>query len=447
MVNIQYSPLNVSQVISTVANNVLKDKELHYTYFIKNEQTLIKPYQRIEDESFITKRDTILSHLLSLDFKNIMDTVETDFLKDNNFNRNTVITGKIQKQKTDDLSEHLWIFKWHIQNMLSLIHNISIDYAKNKIHYTVHLSSIGSNSLKNEGFKDMADKMSFAATEINFHNLQNLCLNIVKNYHQYTYRTAFQVFKKIAKKNPKQQIIQNALLYNNNDKDTVDVFSKEELMLHSLEHDLTLKKKLPLFFAIEHNTCTLNVNFQNDSVYINTQLYTDSITLNSVYPAQKFEIKLIDNVFHLKGEQVNTQGFFQTFSKQFSLSEYDNLISFIEEHYADYFKIKANEKQRFIFYYEKNLHSPFIKELQNLGNDSSDFSLSLPDLKSISLHDLIHIRFPIIVEYKGYIVYKKKVSFKNKNKYLKEFKNEVEKKILSNIIDSGQETVKNKKRL
>lgn len=444
---IQYSPLNVSQVIKTVVNNTHDKKKLYYTYFIENEHTLIKPYQKIEDESFKNKRDTILSNLLSLDFKNIMDTVETDFLKDNNFNRNTVITGKIQKQKTDYLSEHLWIFKWHIQNMLSLIHNISIDYAKNKIHYTVHLSSIGSNSLKNEGFKDMADKMSFAATEINFHNLQNLCLNIVKNYHQYTYRTAFQVFKKIAKKNPKQQIIQNALLYNNKDKDTVDVFSKEELMLHALEHDLTLKKKLPLFFAIEHNTCTLNVNFQNDSVYINTQLYTDSITLNSVYPAQKFEIKLIDNVFHLKGEQVNTQGFFQTFSKQFSLSEYDNLISFIEEHYADYFKIKANEKQRFIFYYEKNLHSPFIKELQNLGNDSSYFSLSLPDLKSISLYDLIHIRFPIIVEYKGYIVYKKKVSFKNKNKYLKEFKNEVEKKILSNIIDSGQETVKNKKRL
>lgn len=444
---IQHSPLNVSQVIKTVVNNVHDKKKLYYTYFIENEHTLIKPYQKIEDESFKNKRDTILSNLLSLDFKNIMDRVETDFLKDNNFNRNTVIAGKIQKQKTDNLSEHLWIFKWHIQNMLSLVHNISIDHAKNKIHYTVHLSSIGSNSLKNEGFKDMADKMSFAATEINFHNLQNLCLNIVKNYHQYTYRTAFQVFKKIAKKNPKRQIIQNALLYNNKDKDTVDVFSKEELMLHALEHDLTLKKKLPLFFAIEHNTCTLNVNFQNDSVYINTQLYTDSITLNSVYPAQKFEIKLIDNVFHLKGEQVNTQGFFQTFSKQFSLNEYDNLLSFIEEHYADYFKIKMNEKQRFTFYYEKNLHDPFLKELQNLGNDNSDFSLSLPDLKSISIHDLMHIRFPIIVKYKGDFVYKKKVSFKNKKKYLLEFKNEVEKKILSNVLDSEKETVKNKKRL
>lgn len=444
---IQYSPLNVSQVIKTVVNHVGEKGKLHYTYFIENEHTLIKPYQKIEDDNFINKRDSILSNLLSLDFKNIMDRVETDFLKDNNFNRNTVITGKIQKQITDHLSKHLWIFKWHIQNMLSLVHNISIDHVKNTIHYTIHLSSIGSNSLKNEGFKDMADKMSFTATEINFHNLQNLCLNIVKNYHQYTYRTAFQVFKKIAKKNPKRQIIQNALLYNNKDKDTVDVFSKEELMLHALEHDFTLKKKLPLFFAIEHNTCTLNVNFQNDSVYINTQLYTDSITLNSVYPAQKFEIKLIDNVFYLKGEQVNAQGFFQTFSKQFSLSEYDNLISFIEEHYVDYFKIKMNEKQRFTFYYEKNLHSPFLKELQNLGNDNSDFSLSLPDLKSISLHDLMHIRFPIIVEYKGDIVYRKKVSFKNKNKYLKEFKNEVEKKILSNVLDSEKETVKNKKRL
>lgn len=444
---IQYSPLNVSQVIKTVVNNIYDKTKLYYTYFIENEHTLIKPYQKIEDENFITKRDTILSNLLSLDFKNIMDRVETDFLKDNNLNRNTVITGKIQKQKTDNLSENLWSFKWYIQNTLSLVHNIFIDHAKNKIDYTIHLSSIGANSLKNEGFKDIADKMSFTSTDINFQNLQNLCFSITKNYHQYTYRTAFQVFKKIIKKNPKQPLILDALQYNNNDKDTVDIFSKEELMLHALEHDCALKKKLPLFFAIEHNICTLNVNFQNDSVYLNTQLYTDSITLNSVYPAQKFEIKLIDNVFYIKGEQVNVQGFFHTFSERFSLSEYDNLLSFIEEHYTDYFKIKMNEKQRFTFYYEKNLHSPFLKELQNLGNDNSDFSLSLPDLKSISLHDLMHIRFPIIVEYKGDIVYKKKVSFKNKNKYLKEFKNEVEKKILSNVIDSEKETVKNKKRL
>lgn len=393
-------------------------------YFLKHEDRLIN---ELNQESFINirnQRHSIMIQLFIYDFKRIM--------KD----KDPYIANKLENLGQRISSENRWRMDKHIKNGQSLTHELKIDVDKLELYYELSHDKYNQN-------KNILNDLSIKLSEITKKNIEVVCEQIIKNTNL-EYKTVDHILKNISFEN---DFITKIVNHKNNNTNTVDLFSKEYLILKAFEEYFTKKEKLPVLFLTKYNTNNTgtSIYFKNESEFLNSK--NKDYFLRNIFKEQNVKIDIINNQFVINKHIQNTKGIWnQTIcNKQFSFQEYNEMREFLKNEYDEYFKIGNEEEIKLIDYY-KNIIIPLLKDKIHILS-FKDISVKIPDFSKTSLHDLKNLLFPVIIEYQNKIIFDQKLSFKRQDAIFNGFGQALEKIILKEKLIEDKKNIVSKKRL